>query len=378
MGHRLKHLRVAGFRLFDSADFNTGADLTCFHGLNGSGKTSLLEAIHYLCLGKGYFSQTDQQNIKFGGGFFRIEGEFDRHSRPERVVCTLETDKRKALIFNDVRYERLSDHLSKYPVVVIAPDDIEVVTGGSEHRRKLMDNMFCQVSQEYVRALVAYNKTLRQRNALLRRFSESGAINRALLEPYDNQLSTSGSSIFDFRTRFLEAFKPEFERIHSELAGTGEQAALAYASGVQSESIEVMLNRSVEGDVAAQRTRFGIHRDDLKFTLDGQPVSRYGSQGQSKTFLVALKLAMFGFLKGQLNTTPMLLLDDLFEKLDALRSFELIRFISGDETGQVFITETQPERLRTMLSQVDRDATGGEAKTINYIAISKDLKLLRS
>jgi DNA replication and repair protein RecF len=348
MSHRLKRLGVTGFRLFDSSHIDTDASLVCFHGLNGAGKTSLLEAIHYLCLGKGYFSQTDQQNIGFGGSFFRIEGEFASDSGSHKVVCALESGKRKVVSLDGVRYDRLSQHLSRFPAIVIAPDDIAIVKGGGEYRRRLVDNVLCQVSPDYTEHLSMYNRSLQQRDAALRALTP-GRRQVELVTSYDPQLITSGTRIFELRTSHLSELIQIFQRLHTQLSNSEDKARCEYASELNGADMRALLERSLESDLATQRTSHGVHRDDLTLSLNDRPIRRFGSQGQVKTMLVALKLASFLFLKERLGKTPLLLLDDLFDRLDEPRGIAALDFATGGACEQVFITETDPERLKRHL-----------------------------
>lgn len=363
MSPRLKRLSVTGFRLFDALSVDTDSDLVCFHGLNATGKTSLLEAIHYLCLGRGYFSQTDQQNIRFGGSFFRIEGTLVTGEYEHEVVCVLEEGKRKSLKMDGATYDRLGDHLGKFPVVVIAPDDIAIVTGGGDRRRAFMDNMFSQVSRDYREHLQSYVRALRQRNAILKQFGETGQRDIALLKSYDIQLIPSGDALSKLRAEHMQEFTPVLDAMYRNIADDAETPGCTYRSDLAATSMADILKHSLEADMAMQRTTRGIHRDDLLFTLDERAAGRYGSQGQVKTFLVALKMAMFHFLKVHLGITPILLLDDLFDKLDNKRAKRLLAMACSGDTSQVFITDTQPSRIGSLMPHTE--------KGVAYVAIGK-------
>lgn len=363
MTQRLTKLSVSNFRLFRSAEIETDSEAICFHGLNGAGKTSLLEAIHYLCIGQGHFSQTDKQNIRFGENFFRIEGTFSNDEGKTEIACSLEEGKRKAVSVNGKAQNRISEHLGKFPAVVIAPDDVQIIVGSGEQRRTFLNNMISQVSGSYAESLQGYNKALRQRNALLKQFGESGRVDEDLLRSYDEPLVRHGQELFAARTGHIKQVLPAFMDLHRSISSGHEEPGLQYVSELQQKGMSAWLNDSIEHDIIMERTLHGPHRDDLDFSIDGEQLKRYGSQGQVKTFLIALKICLFRFLKNALSKTPLLLLDDLFDKLDEERAHEVLRLAISDETGQIFITETQQDRVKKYFEEA--------GKTVSYVHIKE-------
>ena len=308
------------------------------------GKTNLLDAIHYLCFTKSYFTR-DAINIQNGQQGFRVDGEMELTEKKENAVCILRETGKKEFSVNDAGYEKFSEHIGRYPCVIIAPDDIQIITDGSEERRRFLDALLSQIDKIYLQYLINYNKILLQRNSLLKSFYETGNKDLSLLDVLDEQLVKPGNYIFEKRKQFLSSFLPTVKKLYAEIAKQEEETELHYQSELNQCSFTELLHLNRQRDMAAQRTSGGIHRDDLVFNLTGQLFKNIASQGQRKSLLFALKLAEMDVLKENKAFAPLLLLDDVFEKLDEDRIANLLHRVCIENNGQVFITDTNEERL---------------------------------
>lgn len=351
----LKQLSVINFKNYAEAGLTFSDGVNVFTGNNGAGKTNLLDAIHYLSLCKSYFNPIDSQQIKQGTDFFIINGTFDKNGRQEAVACAVKRNQKKQFKRNKKDYQRLADHIGLLPLVMVSPYDISIIIEGSEERRKFIDNVISQTDNSYLDELITYNKVLINRNALLRSISESGRYDPGLMEVLDEQLITSGSHIFEKRKAFMESFTEIFNRHYRFLSGDAEQVELVYESQLLQDDFGALLKKNVEKDRALERTSAGIHKDDLIFLIHGMPMKKFGSQGQQKSFLIALKLAQYSFLDQQNGFKPILLLDDIFDKLDDERVTKLMQMISNHDFGQVFITDTSESRVKTIFSKIGVD-----------------------
>jgi DNA replication and repair protein RecF len=348
---QLHSISITQFKNYSNRSFQFNERIVGICGNNGVGKTNLLDAIHYLCFTKSYFTR-DALNIQNNQQGFRIEGEFeldDRKSLPagrqEKAVCILRETGKKEFSVNDAGYERFSEHIGRYPCVIIAPDDIQIITDGSEERRRFLDALLSQIDKDYLLHLINYNKILLQRNSLLKSFYETGTKNLQLLDVLDEQLLKPGNYIFEKRKQFLISFLPAVKKLYLQIAKLPEETELHYQSELNQCSFSELLHLNRQRDIAAQRTTGGIHRDDLVFNLTGQLFKNIASQGQRKSLLFALKLAEMDILKEAKGFAPLLLLDDVFEKLDEDRIANLLRRVCIENGGQVFITDTNEERL---------------------------------
>lgn len=326
-------------------------------GLNGKGKTNLLDAIYYLCFTKSYFTKSDLQNVSFNKEGFRLDGLFTEtytgEVKESRVICKSVNGEKKAFSCNGVIYPKLSEHIGKFTCVMIAPDDIELITGISELRRRFIDTCLSQMDTEYLLQLIQYNKILQQRNSLLKNFSETGKTNWPLLEVLDEQLMQPGKFIFSKRQQFTLNLIPLVQKFYQQIAGDGELVTLQYESQLNTLDFESVLNQYREKDFLLQRTNGGIHKDDISLQLNNQIFKSTASQGQRKSLLFALKLAEFELLKENKGFAPVLLLDDVFEKLDDNRMNNLLHWVCNENTGQVFITDTHKERLEETFKSLD-------------------------
>lgn len=319
-------------------------------GRNGSGKTNLLDAVYYLCFTKSYFHSTENQNVQYDTNGFRLEGLFRRHGREEKVVCTVK-DGKKEIALNDEPYEKFSRHIGQFPAVMIAPDDAEIILGGSEDRRRWLDALLSQLQPGYLDHLIAYHKILQQRNSLLKLLTTMSHSPDPLLDVFDEQLVQHGAPLFETRRAFLTGFIEQVQSRYDYLAGRHETVAFRYQSQLQEKSLEKLLKEHRLRDKQVQRTTQGIHRDDLLFLLDEHPMKTSASQGQRKSFLFALKLAQYEAIREHKQFPPILLLDDVFEKLDQERVSRLIALVQGPGYGQVFITDTHGERLQQAFAE---------------------------
>jgi DNA replication and repair protein RecF len=364
---RLQHISLVQFKNYSNRSFDFTERIVGICGNNGVGKTNLLDAIHYLCFTKSYFSRMDANNVQHGNTGFRIEGKLELNNNPdpsataqERAVCILRETGRKEFLVNDASYDKFSHHIGRYPCVVIAPDDAELITGDSKERRTFLDALLSQLDTEYLQQLILYKKVLEQRNSLLKTFAETGEKNNELLDVLDEQLINPGNFVFNKRKEFVVAFLPLVKHLYQEISQKNEDVNLYYESELLQASIAELLKANRTKDSFAQRTTSGIHRDDLDIQLGNQAFKSIASQGQRKSLLFALKLAEMEVLKKEKGFAPLLLLDDVFEKLDESRIGNLLKKVCVENEGQVFITDTNEERLRQHLDQL----------TVNYQLIT--------
>ena len=341
---RLKKITLAQFRNYSAVSYGFSTPVTCITGANGTGKTTLLEAIYYLCYTKSYFTGHQQNIAQKDTDGFRVEGAFAEGDTEELIACKWQQGK-KEISANDVLYEKVTDHIGKYAAVMIAPDDLELLNGGSEQRRKWVDSVLCQTDRQYLESLMLYQRVLQQRNAWLKQEYLRPKNDFTELEYYDKQLVVCGTYIFNERLKFINEIIPTLGKNYRKLSGGKEQPDIEYHSQLLKEPLEELLKDSLYHDVQMQRTLKGIHKDDLIFTVNELPVKQFASQGQKKSFLFALKLAQYSYLSEKQGQPPILLLDDIFEKLDNERITALMNIIESPDFGQVFLTDTDKERV---------------------------------
>jgi DNA replication and repair protein RecF len=347
----LKELNLVNFRSHSEAQLSFNQAVAVFTGNNGSGKTNLLDAIHYLSFCKSFLNPVDSQNIRQGEPFFVIQGKFDASGSPEEVYCGIKKGQKKNFKRNSKEYEKLSDHIGRIPLVVISPSDISIITEGSEERRRFIDSVISQYDRNYLQCLIAYNKVLMQRNAALR----AGYAPEELLDVFDLQLIRQAMPIYETRQQFMQKFSAMVADYYVFLSGGNESISLYYDSGLHSAAPDVLLKNSREKDRVMQYTTQGIHKDDMGMLINEFPLKKYASQGQQKSFLIALKLAQFDMLSDIKNEKPVLLLDDIFEKLDQARITSLMTLVSQQHFGQIFITDSHPERIAEILREINTD-----------------------
>lgn len=345
----LSRIKLAHFKNYASGELHFAERLNVIVGQNGMGKTNLLDAIYYLCMGKSYFPVTDQYIVQHEGTFFRLEGDFVRAvGKKDRMVIKVEPRKRKELEINKKPYDKVADHVGVFPVVIVVPDDTLLIKEGSEERRRFLDNTLSQLDARYLSALMLYNKVLKQRNALLKQ-ARGHAMPESLLAVYDQQLAAPAQYIFEQRQLFVEQFTAPFQAAHQAICAGQEAVSLQYKSPLHKAALPELLRDSRDKDMALERTTQGIHRDDLVFDLEDHPLRRLGSQGQLKSFVLALKLAQYRFLQTHKQVQPILLLDDIFDKLDPQRVTQLMDYIMAADFGQVFLSDTDQHRIDRIL-----------------------------
>jgi DNA replication and repair protein RecF len=345
----LKKISLFNYKNFSDAAFEFDQKINCFAGRNGIGKTNVLDAIYHLAYGKSYFNPMAVQNIKHGEDFFVIDGAFEKDGRSEQVVCSLKKGQKKILKRNGKEYEKLSDHIGLVPLVIISPSDRDLITEGSETRRKFIDTVISQGDPHYLHDLIQYQKVLVQRNALLKYFAVNRTFDKETLGIYNEQLNGLGQPIFEKRKKFLADFIPIFNKHHHAVTDSAENVQLVYQSDLSDQNFLELLYETFDRDKVLQYTSTGIHKDDLSFEIDGHPIKKFGSQGQQKSFLIALKLAQFDFVKKKSGQKPILLFDDIFDKLDEIRVGKIVEMVKHDDFGQLFISDTHAERTEAIV-----------------------------
>ncbi len=345
----LKKISLFNYKNFSEVNFDFDNKINCFVGKNGIGKTNVLDAIFHLSYGKSYFNPLAVQNIKHGEDFFVIEGEFEKKDRSEIVICSLKKGQKKILKRNGKQYDKFSEHIGFIPLVIISPADRDLIVEGSETRRKFIDTVISQLDSNYLNQLIQYQKTLSQRNALLKYFALNQVFETDTLSIYNQQLDELGKIIFEKRKVFLADFVPIFNKHHQTITGSAETVQLVYESQLFEKDLLQLLQESINKDRVLQYTSAGIHKDDLSFEIDHYPIKKFGSQGQQKSFLIALKLAQFEFVKKNSGENPILLFDDIFDKLDETRVGKIIEMVNNSDFGQLFISDTHPERTEAII-----------------------------
>lgn len=340
----LQKLELLNFKNYPELSLDFSPDINCLVGSNGSGKTNLLDAVYYLSLTKSAFSATDAHSIKHDEDLMLIRGWFKREENTDTVQCSLQQGQRKLVLRNRKEYDRLSEHVGRYPVVLIAPNDTDIIREGSEVRRRFFDGIISQIDAPYLQNLLRYNHALKQRNALLKLFADQGKVQYDLLEPFTLQLLQWGLPLLERRLQFLQEYMPLFTYHYRNLTDGEEKVEIRYETNLEEARAEKLMAESLQRDIAQQRTKIGVHRDEYVFEIDGFSLKRYGSQGQQKSFLIALKLAQFDLLRDHKGYKPILLLDDIFDKLDDKRMARLMELVSGHAFGQLFVTDARPER----------------------------------
>lgn len=349
----LKKIAITHFKNYTFNGFNFDENVVGICGLNGKGKTNLLDAIYYCCFTKSYFTSTDALNINFDKDGFRIEAHFYNNEIPQKIICINRGNSKKEFSVNDIPYEKLSQHVGTLPAVIIAPDDVDIIIAGSEGRRRYLDTIICQLDADYLQQLMQYNKVMQQRNSLLKRFAEQGMVDATLLDIINQQLITPAEIVFNKRTLYTQQLIPLITSFYKNIADNDEAISFEYISPLQQNTLANWLQINKTKDAVLQRTNAGIHKDDIHFTLNAQPFKTIASQGQRKSLLFALKLAQYQLLKNDKGYSPLLLLDDVFEKLDEKRMYRLLHWVCKENNGQVFITDTHQQRLEAIFDALD-------------------------
>jgi DNA replication and repair protein RecF len=345
----LKKLILTNFKNYELGELEFSPKINCFVGNNGVGKTNILDAIHYLSLTKSFFNSIDSISIKHGEDYFIVQGTFLRDEEEDSIYCAFQKQKQKLLKRNGKEYPKLSDHVGRYPVVMISPADSALVSEGSEDRRKFMNKIVSQYNTGYLDSVLKYSKAVQQRNKLLKDFKTAGRFDSDMLSVWDAQLVKYGEYIFSERSILVNELIPVFQEYYEMISNGKEEVRLHYHSQLGEGNFAEMLLNSINKDRFLEYTTTGIHKDDLLLEMNGFPVKSLGSQGQQKSYLVALKLAKFDYIKRKAGFSPILLLDDIFDKFDAERVEQIIKLVGNHRFGQIFITDTHQSRLQDIL-----------------------------
>lgn len=349
----LKSLHLLNFKNLHETEIEFSAGVNGFVGKNGSGKTNLLDAVYFQSMCKSYLNAADRQNVRFDEPFFSLNGNWFKDEKEFAVNIAFKVGAKKAVRINKKEYERLSDHVGKFPVVFISPYDGDLIAEGSEMRRKWMDGILSQIDKEYLQQIQYYAKVLEQRNALLKNMFEHRLFDRDSIEVWDIQLVQYGTLIHQKRKLFLEEFITVFNRFYNEIGLQEEHVNIEYRSQLNEGDFTDLLKDSERKDAVTQYTNVGIHKDDLLFTIKNHPVKKFGSQGQQKSFLIALRIAQYDWLKQHSGQKPILLLDDIFDKLDNERVAKLLELVTTDYFGQVLVTDTDPRRMQELFDSLN-------------------------
>lgn len=348
----LERISILNYKNIEQAELSFSPKLNYFLGNNGMGKTNLLDAIYYLSFCKSHTNLVDSQNISHNADFALIQGLYSNAGKQDEYLCSLKRRHKKVFKKNKKEYEKLSDHIGSIPLVLISPSDTELISGGSDERRRLMDVAISQFDKEYLHGLIKYNNALQQRNALLR---AERIMDETLFDIWEEQMSKEGVNIFEKRKSYIERIIPAFQRFYDYICQSNENVSLVYKSQLNDDGFQTLLQSKRERDKILGYTSVGVHRDDMDMHLGDYPIKKVGSQGQNKTYGIALKFAQFDFLLHSGTSTPLLLLDDIFDKLDSSRVEQIIKLVSGKEFGQIFITDTNREHLSDMQEKINEE-----------------------
>jgi DNA replication and repair protein RecF len=373
---QIKELQIVQFKNYQEAEISFYEGVNCFVGPNGSGKTNVLDAIYYLSMCRSYLNPIDSQNILFDQPFFMLQSLWIKDHQEVDIYCGVKKGHKKIFKRNKAEYEKLAEHIGAFPVVMISPYDRNLITEGSEFRRKWMDGIISQFDRRYLDDLMRYNRVLDQRNALLKNNVKNGFFDRESFQVWDVQLVEIGERIAMKRQEFLLDFIPIFQQYYSELGAEGESVYLIYKSQITEGGFLNLLNQATERDRYIGYTSVGIHKDDLIFELNGHPIKKFGSQGQQKSYLIALRLAQYEWLKRNLNQNPILLLDDIFDKLDNSRVGKLMQMVSDHAFGQVIVTDTDELRVKTIFDGIGEPFRLFRVETgkINQVELDEEKK----
>ena len=352
----IKNLKLFNFKNHSEKSFDFSPEINCFVGNNGAGKTNILDALHYLSMAKSFLGNLDAQNILHESDFFAIEAEIQGEEKNDIIKVQLPKEGKKIIKKNDKTYERIADHIGFLPSVMISPYDSNLISDGSESRRKFLDAMISQTDSDYLFALIQYQKTLQQRNALLKYFAKNRTFDLDSLEIYNEPLTKFGTQIFEKRQRFVASILPTIQHFYEIISKGNEKVTVIYESNLNEQNFEEILSGNLEKDRVLTYTSRGIHKDDLRFEMNENLIKKFGSQGQQKSFLIALKLAQIKRIKDITNKNPILLLDDIFDKLDDNRVSQLIELVNQQNFGQIFITDTHRERTESVVKRINEES----------------------
>ncbi len=349
----LKQLTLVNFKNYQSLEIDFCNRINCFTGNNGAGKTNILDAIYYLSFSKSYFSNPDIMNIKHGEQLMLLQGNYSINNTPENIILSYENGKKKLLKRNKKEYDKFSDHIGLIPLVMVSPGDINLIVGNSDERRKFIDGIISQYNSEYLFSLQRYNKALAQRNFILKEFRRSNSFDSDMLLVYNSQLVTNGNFIFNERQKFIASIIPIFQHYFTIISQNNETVSINYKSQLFENSFDNALVNNFNTDLQLKHTTFGVHKDDIELLQEQIPIKKIGSQGQQKTFLISLKLAQFNYINSKCGFNPILLLDDVFDKLDNTRVKQIVLLVAQNNFGQIFITDTNAERVNQTVSEIN-------------------------
>ncbi len=352
----IKNLHIYNFKNHAEKNFEFSPSINCFVGNNGVGKTNVLDALYYLSVGKSFLGNSDVLNIKQGDDFFVIDARIQNEEKEDIVKIQQARELKKVIKKNDKTYDRLADHVGYLPNVTISPYDSNLISDSGESRRKFLDAMISQTNPDYLFQLIQYQKTIQQRNALLKYFAKNRCFDQDSLDIYNQPIINFGISIFEVRKAFIRALNPVVQQFYETISGNREEVSVNYQSHLLEGDFEMLLKENVDKDRALTYTSKGIHKDDLYFEMNGNFIKKMGSQGQQKSFLIALKLAQIKRIKSITGKNPILLLDDIFDKLDDTRVSQLISLINTEKFGQMFITDTHKTRTESIVSRITDDS----------------------
>jgi DNA replication and repair protein RecF len=351
----IEKLTVLNFKNYDHAEFNFSKAINLITGLNGSGKTNLLDAIHYISLTKSAFNTQDVLNIQSGKPYFSIQSQISNGNEKHSVLCNLIKGQKKQIKVDKTLFTRASEYIGKFPAILITPYDTDLVREGSIERRRFFDTLISQIDQAYLQDLILYNQHLKQRNSALKIFYQTNRVDQDLIDYYNLKMLGLGEILFTIRKKFVEEFAPIFQKYYQVISHDKDDVSLRYQSHCLSENFEEEFTGSLERDIALQRTSKGIHKDDFLFEIKKVSLKNFGSQGQQKSFVIALKIAQYHIIKERKGFDPVLLLDDIFDKLDDERIHKLLELISSGMFGQIFITDASLERLQKYIGSISSE-----------------------
>ena len=349
----LKKISIINYKNIVDKEYNLDPKINCFVGNNGVGKTNILDSIYHLALGKSYFKLRNDQLINKNEDFMVIDGLFDLNSKKENIICSIKRGDKKILKRNGKTYKKFSDHVGLIPVVLISPYDNDLINEGSSERRKFIDSIISQNNKEYLINLISYSRVIQNRNSLLKQYNKSVDFDLDTIKIYDDQIIKLSEPIFKARKNFFNEFKDIVIEKYDQISENHEKISIEYKSDLFDSEIKNLIENSFQKDVILQYTSSGIHKDDFIFNLDGSRIKKFGSQGQQKSFLIALKLAQFEYLKNKTGNSPILLLDDIFDKLDLIRVKRIVEIVNSTNFGQLFLSDTDRERIEKVLSSLN-------------------------
>ena len=349
----LKKISIINYKNILDKEYELDPKINCFVGDNGVGKTNILDAVYHLSMGKSYFNVKNDQLINRGKDYMLVDGIFELNNKNESIVFSLKIGEKKVLKRNGKPYKKFSNHIGLIPVVLISPYDNDLINEGSSERRKFIDSIISQNDKEYLINLIAYTRVIQNRNKLLKQYNRSVDFDLDTIKVYDDQIYKLSEPIFKARDKFIKEFTPLVLEKYKHISNDKEKISIEYKSDLINNNIENLIKDSFQKDVILQYTSVGLHKDDFVFNIDENRIKRFGSQGQQKSFLIALKLAQFDYLKNETGNSPILLMDDIFDKLDLMRVKRIVEIVNSTNFGQLFLSDTDKERIEKVLSSLN-------------------------